>query len=75
MLDDSITQELVQQMERLKPEQQQQVLEYARTLSSTPPGTPGRELLRFFGTLSRDDGDAMLEVIERDLEVVDPNEW
>jgi hypothetical protein len=44
--------------------------------NGTPPnGTPGIELLRFAGTLSDEDAQAMKRAIEEDCEQVDPDAW
>jgi hypothetical protein len=41
----------------------------------TPVGVPGKELLRFAGTIEADDLRAMAQVIEEGCEQVDLNEW
>jgi hypothetical protein len=41
----------------------------------SPRGTPGRDLLRFAGTLDSADLAAMARAIEEGCEAVDPNEW
>ena len=45
MIDSSLRNELLQEMEQLSPALQRRVLDYARAMSeSTPQGTPGNEL-------------------------------
>lgn len=68
MLDDSLAADLHRQLERLDPDQQRAVLEFARTLASAPPPPPP-PLSRFAGTIPRGVADAIREAIERDCEV------
>jgi len=78
MVDSQIHEQIVKELDHLPLPLQQRVLEFARSLSSppvTPRGIPGRELLRFAGTISSEDCQAMLEAIEEGCEQVDPNEW
>jgi hypothetical protein len=42
---------------------------------SNPKGTPGRDLLRFAGTLDEDSAREMQDAIEGACERVDVNEW
>jgi hypothetical protein len=39
-----------------------------------PRGTPGRELLKFAGILSREEAKAMMDAIEEGCERIDPAE-
>lgn len=56
--------------------QQQQVLEYARSLANLPlRGVPGASLLRFAGTIEADDLELMKQAIEAGCEKVDEDEW
>jgi hypothetical protein len=76
MVDSSIQEAILNELGHLPVQKQQQVLEYAVSLRSTrPKGTPGTELLKFAGTISRDDCELMVEAIEEAFEKVDPNEW
>ena len=65
--------ELHEEMQHLPPDQQRQVLDFARTLTR-PRGVPGRELLPMAGTISGPDLAAMAEAIE-DCEQVDAHGW
>jgi hypothetical protein len=38
-------------------------------------GIPGHKLLKFAGTISAEDADTMLQVIEQDCRKVDIHEW
>ena len=38
-------------------------------------GTPGKQLLRFAGTISSEDLQSMSQAIEKDCEQIDLNEW
>ncbi len=75
-MDTSRIREIVQELENLPNDLQQDVLEYVRELrSARPRGVPGRELLQFAGTITKDDAEAMRKAIEAGCEQVDANEW
>jgi len=72
----SIIDEVIEQLRAMPQHLQQRVLEFTRTLvSSQIRGTPGRQLLRFAGSIPPDDLQLMREAIETGCEQVDPNEW
>lgn len=76
MVNAALHQEMTELLSALGPDQQRKVIDYARSLRQSPVrGTPGRELLRFFGTMSEKDADDLMRGIEEDCESVDPNEW
>jgi hypothetical protein len=76
MVDTLVQNELLKQMEQLPVAMQHQVLDFARSLvKPTPKGTPGRELLRFAGIMTPEEGKDFLRSIEEDCERIDPNEW
>lgn len=70
----TIRAEIIEQIDRLKEPQKQQVLDFARRLV-TPEGTPGQDLLRFAGTIDRADLEEMSRAIQEGCEQVDPNAW
>ena len=75
-MDTSILNQLIEQLKVMPQDLQWQVLEFARALSdSTIQGVPGRQLLRFAGTIPPDDIQLMREAIEQDCEQVDADEW
>lgn len=72
----SIIDEVVEQLRGMPKDLQSQVLEFARTLAKAEiQGTPGKQLLRFAGSIPPDDLQLMREAIEQDCEQVDVNEW
>jgi hypothetical protein len=76
MASSSLRNEILHQFEKLKPDQQRKVLEFARALANTNlEGTRGKDLLRFAGTIEPSDLKEMTEAIEQDCEKVDANEW
>lgn len=76
MHDAALKDELLKHLEHMPPELQRQVLELSRAMArSASRGIPGKQLLRFSGTLSPDDARAMAELIEEGCERVDPDEW
>jgi hypothetical protein len=75
-MDTPIVEKAIEQLKALPQELQRRVLEFTRALAeSTPRCVPGRQLLRFAGTIPRDDIMLMSEAIERGCEQVDGNEW
>jgi hypothetical protein len=76
MIESSIREEILSEVDRLNSEQQRRVLEFARSLASLKPaGVPGKELLSFAGTIELDDLLVMSKVIEDDCEQVRADEW
>lgn len=43
--------------------------------SPLPPPTPGSELLKFSGTLSKEEADEQRRIIEEGCERIDDDEW
>jgi hypothetical protein len=75
-MDTPILEKVIEQLKVLPQELQRRVLEFTRALAeSTPRGVPGRQLLRFAGTIPREDIRLMSEAIERGCEQVDIHEW
>ncbi len=76
MVSAALENEILAQLNKLAPEQQRQVLDFARTLARTElRGVPGGELLRFTGTIPPEDLRAMAKAIEEGCERIDPDEW
>ena len=72
----SIIDEIVEQLKNMPQHLQLQVLEFAQKLVKVEiQGTPGKQLLRFAGSIPPDDLQLMREAIEQDCEQVDVNEW
>lgn len=72
----TITDEVVEQLRGMPQHLQRQVLEFVRSLvKSEVRGTPGRQLLRFAGSISHDDLHLMREAIKQDCERIDVDEW
>ena len=67
MLNPAIEKELLGHLGKLAVAQQRQVLNYARALAA-PVGTPGKELLRFAGTIEPDDLNLMAAAIKQGCE-------
>jgi hypothetical protein len=73
---DHLKQELLEQIEKLTPLQQKQVLDFALEL----PGElskryPGKNLLKLVGTISPEDLEIMKQAIEEGCEQIDESEW
>jgi hypothetical protein len=75
-MDTPILDKLIEQLKIMPQDLRWRVLEFARTISgSTIQGVPGRQLLRFAGSIPPDDVQLMRQAIEQDCEQVDLDEW
>jgi hypothetical protein len=71
-----ITRQILEQVNDLPYAEQRRVLDFARALAqSKSQGVPGKELLRFAGTIPNEDLKRMSAAIEENCEKVDLNEW
>ena len=68
-----LREQLLNEIDKLSPDQQQQTLAFARSLTR-PHGVPARSLLKYAGRISLDDVEKMEQAIE-DCEKIDPHEW
>jgi hypothetical protein len=76
MVDKALHDALIQKLDAMPLAMQRRVLEYASSIQNgLPPGTPGRDLLRFAGTISPEDCKAMEQAIEEGCEKVDLSGW
>ena len=75
----SIRDQLIREVDKLTPEQQEQLLEMARRLQSTvlPTGTSGNTLIEHIERLQFAPGavDEMMRIIEEDCERIDWDGW
>ena len=68
--------EIGEQLRVLPLDEQRLVLDFARALAlSKTQGVPGKQLLRFAGTIPSDDLKRMSAAIEEGCEQVEINEW
>jgi hypothetical protein len=75
MTSSQIKQKLLERLDQLSEGEQRKILEFAENLPSTPKGTPGKDLLKFFGTIDSEDCRRMEAAIEAGCERVDPRDW
>ncbi len=76
MIHPALEEELHQHLNKLPREQQQQVLDFARTLSSARVhGVPGESLIRFGGGIQAADLTAIMQAIEDDCEKAALDDW
>jgi hypothetical protein len=77
MVDKAVHDELVKTLDQMPVALQRQVLIFASSLQrkELPRGTPGRELAKFAGIISPEDGEAMLKAIEEGCERIDFDGW
>lgn len=74
MINQSIQEEILNQLDKLPIEQQAQVLDFARALTK-PEGRQGKDLLCFAGGINIDDLSLMTQAIERECEHVNADDW
>ena len=70
--------EILDVLHRLKPEEQQQVLDFARALpgNTRPRGVPASQLFKLAeGLFEHSDVEEMMKAIEEDCERIDYDEW
>ncbi len=70
----TVRDQIIEQVDRLDDPQRRQVLDFARRLAA-PAGTPGRNLMRFVGSIDPADLKAMAEAIQEGCEKIEPNAW
>ncbi|RMI26806.1 MAG: hypothetical protein D6681_00760 [Calditrichaeota bacterium] len=64
-----VIEKVIEELRALPYELQRRVFEFTRALAlSVPRGVPGKQLLRFAGTISQDDLQLMREAIEQGCE-------
>lgn len=67
--------ELQRELERMKPEDREKVLGFAKALGCRQAGKPGRAITIFGGVIPSDDLQQMAAVIEEGCEKVDSSGW
>jgi hypothetical protein len=67
--------EIARAAQQLKPEQQQQVLDYIRAIGARPPGNRPTEILQIAGSIPLEDCIEMEKAIEEGCERVDTDGW
>ena len=76
MINITVEKRLRKQLEHLPAEKQHQVLEFARSLvKAKRHGVPGKDLLRFAGSIEAEDLIAIKKAIHEGCEKVNLNEW
>jgi ethanolamine utilization protein EutP (predicted NTPase) len=76
MLQTSVKDEIISELDGLTVTQQQKVLEYMRSVASQlPPGVAGPEFRKFAGLIPKEELAAMAAAIEEDCERIDTSEW
>jgi len=72
----SFEREILDELSRLSGEDTRRVLDFARSLSQTPPrGEPPAHLREIVGVIPGDDLAEMRRAIEDGCERIDPNGW
>ena len=76
MTKSTLKKEIIEKLDLLAVEEQRKVFDFACTLTeSKTAGIPGRDLLRFAGTIEKTDLEVMRNAIEDECERVVLNEW
>ncbi len=73
----SVRRQIERKLDALPLEQQRRVLDFITHLDypDFPPGVPGKDLIQFAGTLSPEDAEELIQIIEDGCEKIDYNEW
>jgi hypothetical protein len=71
----NVADEISETLKDLTPQEQLRVLEYARSLSRSPTGTPGRILTSAAAGITDKDLDLMRNAIEQGCERINPSDW
>ena len=72
----SVIDEVIEKLRAMPQHLQLRILEFVRMLvEAEVRGTPGKQLLRFAGSIPADDLQSMREAIEQDCGRIDVNEW
>ena len=72
----AIKEKIIEKIEKLNPEQQKQLLNFANVFElGKSKGVTGKELLRFSGAIKKSDLDIMELAIEEGCEKVNVNDW
>ena len=73
---ENLEQKLLEQIEKLTPLQQKQVLDFALELSGElSKRYPGEKLLKLVGTISKEDLEIMKRTVEEGCGRIDESEW
>ncbi len=73
---ENLKQKLLEQIEKLTPLQQKQVLDFTLGLSGElSKRYPGEKLLKLVGTISKEDLEIMKRTIEEGCDQIDESEW
>ncbi|NIM10798.1 MAG: hypothetical protein GTO45_02325 [Candidatus Aminicenantes bacterium] len=71
----SVRLQIERKLDALPLEQQRRVLDFITHLDypGFPPGIPGKDLIQFAGTLSPEDAEELIQIIEDGCEKIDYN--
>ena len=78
MLQPNLKEQIINRLDGYTVEQQQKILEYMESMASQLPvgvGTAGSNLLHYAGTLSKEEAEEMIRVIEEQCELIDTSDW
>jgi len=72
----TVKQQIDRELDVLTVDKQRKVLDFIINLSgSIPPGVPGKNLIKFAGSLSEEDAEELSQIIQEGCEKIDYNEW
>jgi hypothetical protein len=74
MTSSQIRQKILERLDELSDGEQRRLLEFAENLPPVPKGTPGSELLKFFGTIDAEDCRRMATAINAGRERMDSHD-
>jgi hypothetical protein len=73
----TVKQQIDRELDVLTVDKQRKVLDFIIHLSGSgiPPGVPGKNLIKFAGSLSEEDAEELSQIIQEGCEKIDYNEW
>jgi hypothetical protein len=68
MINSTIEKQIIVLLKKMNEQQQQELLNFARFLTTTKPvGVPGKDLLKFAGSIPKEDIEEMAKAIEEEF--------
>jgi hypothetical protein len=73
----TVKQKIDRELDVLTVDKQRKVLDFIINISGSgiPPGVPGKNLIKFAGSLSEEDAEELSQIIQEGCEKIDYNEW
>lgn len=67
--------EITQRLDKMSGDDLGRVLQFVDSVNGLPRGMTGAEMMQLAGTLSHEEADEMMRIIDEEFETVDPRGW